>query len=309
MPIQVIGALNAATMSEVVEFRGKKHKFLKDLLFPSSTERVIGTSTVQVDNKTYNPSMAPFVRSTDTAVMIPRQSGGSYSIECPNISLKAPLQASDELLQRRAGQGQIFVGENENANFIRDAVEQDIMDDTMILLDQIEEREEWMVAQGLIGVMNYEVENREAFELTLAKPVSNTVIPAIFWDAANPKPHQDLQGIKTLQNVNNGPNITDGICSLSASQAISKMIEAEELKMDETRRVDVGGEFKAFANQYDEQGVIYLGRINGIDFWEYAQSVTEEDGTTIKLIREKYIEFVSRTAKARKTRRRPGYSG
>jgi len=81
------------------------------------------------------------------------------------------------------------------------------------------------------------------------------------------------------------------------------MIESEELKLDGTRLVDFGGSFSAFANQYEDSGVIYLGRINGIDFWEYGQSVLEEDGTEIPLIREKYIEFVSRAPKAQNMRR------
>jgi len=151
MPVQVIGALEAATLSEVVERRGKSHSFLTALLYPPATHRVIGTSTVQVDEKTYNPSMAPFVRTTDEAVMIPRSTGSSYSVTCPNIALKAPLQASDELLNRRAGSNTILIHEGENADIIANNVEQLIVDDTMVLLDQVEEREEWMVAQGLIG--------------------------------------------------------------------------------------------------------------------------------------------------------------
>ena len=45
--------------------------------------------------------------------------------------------------------------------------------------------------------------------------------------------------------------------------------------------------------QFNEQGVIWLGRVAGIDFWEYGRSATL-NGASVDMIRAKYIEFVSR---------------
>jgi len=299
---QVIGTLDAATLTTAVNRDGKNHRFLTALLYPRSTWRTQTTRTIQVDEMTYNPIMAPFVKAHEEGVMLPRPDGSSYAVTMPYISLKMPLSATEELLTRRAGQSTILINEGEDVDVITTNLNQAILDDTRTLADSIEEREEWMVAQGLIGTMTYAVSNRAAFSLTLAKPVGNTITPAVYWDQSAPKPHQDLQTVKEVQSDNDGPLITDGICSRTAAHAIYAMVEDNLLKLDKTRDVDYGGRISAFANQFSDEGVIYIGRINSIDFWEYAQSVTEEDGTKTKLIRSGYIEFVSRTSKARKMR-------
>jgi hypothetical protein len=299
---QVIGTLDAANLTSVVNRDGKNHRFLTELLFPRSTWIPRETTTVQVDEMTYNPIMAPFVEAHEEGVMLPRPEGSSYAVTMPYISLKQPLSATKELLQRRAGQSTILIAPGERADVITSNLNRAILQDVRTMNDSIEEREEWMVAQGLIGTMTYSVANRASFQLTLAKPVGNTITPAVYWDQANPTPHQDLQTVKEVQSDNDGPIITDGICSRTAARAIYAMIETEELKLDETRGVDYGGRVSAFANQFSDEGVLYIGRINSIDFWEYAQSVKDEDGTETKLIRSGYIEFVSRTRKARQSR-------
>ena len=288
-----IEAIDTRVLNGVVMREEKSHRFLTDLLFPTSTWLPISGEEVQIDQDVFDPIMAPFVETNGEAVMLSRQSGDTYAVKCPNISIKEPLTASAELLKRTAGDSAILTGPRED--IVRRNLNRLIAKDTRLMMSSVSEREEWMVAQMLRGAITYSVSNRANFSLTFNKPAGNTISPTVKWDNSSATFLQDIQSVKRQQNLNNGPNITDAICSTEAAQAIEAAVEAGDLAYDNQRNVPVGA-FEAFINDYNEQGVIFLGTIGNIRFWEYGESVKEEDrSTTEKLIRAGYIEFISRT--------------
>lgn len=291
-----IEAIETRVLNGVVQVEEKTHRFLTDLLFPQRTWLPIQTAEVQIDQDVFDPIMAPFVETNGEAVQLSRQSGNTYSVKTPYIPVKMTLTGSEELLKRSAGQSAILAPVG-GVDVISENLTRLVANDTRTLMTSISEREEWMIAQMLQGTITYSAENRANWTVAFNKPAGNNVVPATYWDQAGATFLTDLQDIKRIQNGNNGPGITDAICSTEAGQAITAAVEAGDLAYDNDRNVPVG-RFSAFVEDYNEQGVIYLGTIGNIRFWEYGESVKEEDRvTTEKLIRPGYIEFVSVTQK------------
>ncbi len=294
-PVAPIGALECRRLTRAVTFMDKHHAFLRKLLFPVTTEDPLATTSVQIDNVRYTPKMAPFTLPESEAAMMPRFSGDSLTVETPNISLKMPLSATQELLMRQAGESEILIPGG--TDVISRRLKKKVGEDVRIVIDAVNEREEWMIAQILRGAISYSSATRAAFTITFDKPAGNTITLSTFWNQTDPTPLVDIETlVKRTQSNNNGPVITDAICGESASDAFMALLESGALKLDLTRSLAVGQ--ASFEEQFDETGVKYMGSINRIRFWEYSQSVIDEEGNSEELIRTKFIEFVSVTRKA-----------
>lgn len=296
-----IGALETRVLTRVVNVIAKQHTFLMNQLFPPSTHRPINRSAIQYDQLTENRYMAPFTTVNGDAAMLKGETGDSITITTPLIKMKDPVQSSDDIFKRMAGQTDILAG---TTDVTMEYIESEIAKGLARMESSIQEREEWMVSQCLQGAISYKVENRANFTITLNKPAGNTIVPTSgeFWDETNARPLTDIDTkIKRRNNEVNGPRLTVGVCGLEAADAIRKQVEDEVIKLDTQRYVEYNSRIE-FGNEFTESGAIYLGRLGGIDHWEYAEAVKDEDGTSTDLIRAKYIEYFSTTPQALRDR-------
>lgn len=296
MAADPILALEARQLTRVVNRTERPRRALTSLLFPDSTHELLTTETVQVDELTGTDEMAPFIEKDGEAIAVGADSGSSYTLDTPMISVKRALTASKMLFERQAGQTQIFTSEGQDV--AGEAIIRQIAKDVAKMERTVNKREEWMIAQLLVGVISYSVEGGASFTITTAKPSGNQfVAPGGVWTGATPTPLHDIKVVQRVLNDNEVGQATDAIGDVTAADALDALLESDTLKLDNTRNVEVGE--ATLIAMYEANGMRYIGRIGGVRFWEYnAKFPADGTGTLTSFIRAGYFEFFSTAQEA-----------
>lgn len=286
----IITALEKRAMTAVVNKRYKGKKALTSLLFPLSSELNLTHEWVHVDVLTGEAGMAPFIEKNGKAIAVGQLNGESYMLETPNINIKRPITASEELLKRQAGES-VFSPNGDDV--YRDAMEAQITRDLDFMEELIENRVEWMIAQLLQGEISYSVEGGASFKITTAKPAGNTFTVSNLWDGASPAPLNDIKAAKRVVQPYAAPGFQIALCGENASNAISKMLEEDTIKAIKNDSGIVAGMGDLIAD-FQENGMLYLGTFGGIPFFEYAGTyIADGTGTVTPFIRTDYVEFIA----------------
>lgn len=285
MSVNPLEAITTRELTRVVNREKRPRRALSAMFFPQSTHRNLTTEYAQVDELTGNQELAPFIDVNGEAVAVGQNNGRSYMLETPMISVKRPMTAQKLLLQRMMGSTTVF-GSAYDENIIKQ-----IAKDTARLEAAIANREEWMIAMSLRGAISYENEDTGAsIKIDLRKPAGNDfVAPNGIWTTGSPKVRQDIRAIKKLANDNEVNTPTVAIGDTTAATALYELIRTGVVVLDKdanTRNLDT-----AMSVDYSEMGMNYIGMIDGIDFWEYNASFTDQ-GVTSTFIRPGYFEFV-----------------
>lgn len=288
-----IDELKQVTMTEVVNNIDSPNQFLKRLLF--SRHRSLPTETIEIDVVSRGREVAPFVRKNGEGIMVGARTAKGHSVEAPNIRIKRPLTSSELLYNREPG-GVIY---NPTAAQVANRVQRQIADDLQDMGDMITNAEEWLCALAIQGTISYEVEDQEVFTITLPRPSANTIVLTTFWndaDKTKPRPLQNILAAKKVVADDGSPALTDAICGASAADAILELAESDNLPAFKRDSGISAGDI-TFASQFSDDGVIFLGTMGGIRFWSYPRTVSL-NGSSVAMIRDKYVEFVSRSPAA-----------
>ena len=290
MSIGIIAATDKVALTDVVNKRETGKRALTAMLFGSETEELLTTEYLQVDQLTGQNGMAPFVEKDGKAVAIDRLSGDSYIVECPSVNLKAPLTCNDFLLKRQAGEmNMIRNGEDVYGN----AAERQIREDVLTIDDLVENRKEWMVSQLLQGAISYSVEGKAAFTITTSKPAGNTFTVADLWSTSDAKILRDIKRAKRVVQPYSAPGFTAALCGQGASDALTDLVEAGIIKPIATDSGVMAG-MATLIEDYQTNGMLYLGTFGGVPFFEYAGTyLADGTGTPTPFIRNDYAEFVT----------------
>lgn len=288
MAVNPIEAITTRELTRLVNREDRPRRGLTAMFFPMSTHRTLDTEYAQVDELTGSQELAPFVTVNGEAVAVGQGNGQSYMLETPMISVKRALTAQQLLMQRAAGSPVVFsngrdvLGENATAQIAKD---------TARLEASVDNREEWLIAMSLRGQIDYEnPETGAVISIDLRKPAGNDfVAPNGLWTGGSPKPRLDIKDIKRLANNNEVSAPTDAVGDSTAADAMYALIESEVLKWDKD-----GGTYNpsvSMVNNYEDNGMSFMGVIAGVRFWEYNASYTDQ-GVTASFIRPGYFEFV-----------------
>lgn len=281
-----------ATLTSMINEAKSPNQFLKRFLYGSHESLI--TETIEVAVQVGGRVMAPFVRKNGQAIMVDGRTSEAHHVEAPNIRIKRPMEAATLITERPLSTA-IYPNRGE----LNRAIAAKVADDVQVLADQITNAEEWLCAQSLRGVIEYEVEDQEVFTITFPRTAGHSFTDSAPWDvspADTPDIHATFLAVKRLINANAGLAVTDCILGSEASDALMDVVRLQELPLMDNSGVS-HGRYEALVNQYREDGVLYLGRLDGIDFWEYSREV-EVNGSDEPLIRAKYAEFVARTPAA-----------
>lgn len=290
MPVNPLAALETRTMTEVINNRYKPRLPLTVLLFGDGVrQKNLTTETVQLDTLVGSYEMAPFVKKDGVPMSISRKNFDSVTLETPCMKLAMPLTDSDELLQRRAGQADLGVGDSDP---IRQAMIEQIVEDMDAMVTAEEWRVEWMISQLLQGTISYENEDTgAAFTIGTNKPVGNTITVSPLWDQEAATPLKDIaEAVKVTVDAN-GPAPTLALCGANAADAIRDRMEKGWMTSLNTQNGIEAGSGTLVAS-YNELGLCFLGRFGGIDFWEVRATMTVPETGQVPVIRADYIEFI-----------------
>lgn len=297
MPASPINALtDRRTLKKVVDKREKTYGALSNLLYPASIRSNLLEETAQVDVIKGSYGMAPFVKVGQKAVIMDAQNGTSYTIDTPFINIKRPIKYSTQLAKRIAG-GMVFSNTEQLAGLIRQAM----VKDAEYMNTLIDNRIEWMVAKQLTGQISYSVEGQDSFVINSGKPAENDYLVSALWNGGSARPLEDIRDAKAVVSRKSGPMPNTAICGSAAASALRGLIESGSVKpIETTSGVDAGR--ANLLSRIQEDGMMYMGKIGDVDFWEYLGEFIDDNGVTTPLIREDYVEFVSTSATAQASR-------
>lgn len=277
-----IAALDWTALTAAVNEIKSPSQFLRKLLY--SNEDPQHTELIEVSVMTGNRETAPFVKKNAGAFLVGGIGEQFQNIEAPNIRIKRVLEASNLMTKRRAG-SVVMPGKSE----MMSAIDAYIARQTQRMADICTNAEEYLCALSLTGTISYAVDPLESFTITYPKPAGNTVTlaGAALWSASTSTPQTDFYNAKKLMSDEVGLNPTD--CIMSNTAALAFMTNVQVIATLDKLNVSAGG--LSFANQFTDDGAIFLGTFCGIRCWSYPREVIV-NGSSTKLIRNNYVEFV-----------------
>ena len=289
-----LNELKMQTMTAVVEDIKSPNTFLTRFLY--SRRRPVETETIRIDTRSRGRIIAPFVRVNGEGIMVPGREASGYSVTAPNIRIKRPFTPSELLYNRQPG-GVFF---NPAAGAVGSAVQRHIAEDLQDMTDMIANAEEYLVSRTLQGSVAYEVDDQEVFEIDYPRASANNITLSTFWDdndPTEPRPLQDIYRAKEVVNDDGSPALTDAILGKEATAALMELAETGNVPSIKTDSGVRAGSL-TLAENFRDDGVMFLGELGLIRLWSYTRQADFVDGTTVDLIRPKYAEFVSASAAA-----------
>lgn len=263
------------------------NSFLKNLLF--SNHETFPLEHVEMGLLTGDRETAPFVRKDGEAVMVDGYGEKFQTVSFPNIRIKRPMTASELMFKRRPGTV-IFPSRGQQLN----AIEMLVARDAQRMADLIANAEEWLCAMAIRGQISYQAPDGANFQITFPKPAGHTTSASTAWsDHANAEPSKDFLAAKRLIDAAHGLPTTHCIMSQEAAENFLQIKEVKELL--DVRRIFAGG--LDLTQSFQETGALFLGSYMGIQCWEYSRTV-KMAGSSVPLIRDGYVEFVSATREA-----------
>lgn len=285
-----INELRWSSLTPAINEMKSPNQFLKRLLFGNHV--TLSTEDIELSVLNKGREIAPFVRKNGEALLVDGHTETFQTVQAPNIRIKRPFTPSELLYNRRPGTV-IFPTTGEQIS----AVQQHIARDMQVMADLITNSEEYLCALALRGTITYSVSPTEVFQVTYPKPPGNNVTLSTFWDDADPTlpdPEENFHTAKKLLSDEVGLGVTDAIMGEEAAQYF-RFIVKRQGNLGQGPKLDTGR--ITFSEQFDQDGVIFLGTFCGIRCWEYSRSV-DVDGSATPLVRSKYVEFVAATPAA-----------
>lgn len=256
--------------------------FLTNLLF--RTEIELDTEQLEYSVISGDRSMAPFVKKNGRSEMVGGLSEKFYAIEPPNIRISRPMEASQTFFKRRPGTV-VFPDAGQQAS----AIQQAIADDLAYMGSLVDNRIEWLVAMAMRGAISYNTDGNDAWEITFPRAAGHTITltSTDVWSDAASKPHEDFLDAKDLINEATGLNPSHAIMSRTAFDAFRNNANVKD-KLD-NRRMAYG----QIGTSPVINGAVYGGMYEDVEIWCYTRSLKDVDGSSVPLIRDKYVEFVT----------------
>jgi hypothetical protein len=286
-----INELKWSSLTGVVNEMKSPNQFLKRLLFGNVETK--STEDIEISVLTKSREIAPFVRKNGEGIMVPGAGKTFQTVQAPNIRIKRPFTPSQLLYGRQPGTA-IFPTAGEQIS----AIQQHINRDLQVMADMVTNTQEYMAAMVLQGALTYEVEDEEVYQITYPKPASHTITLSTFWDDSTPTDvefNENLHTAKKLCSEEVSLSVSDCVLGTEAGNAFRALVRKGVLKTLDQRAVNGGN--ADFTQQFNDDGAIYLGSLDGIRFWEYVRTVSV-NGVSTPMIRPKYAEFLCVTPAA-----------
>jgi hypothetical protein len=269
------------------------NQFLRRFLYTNN--QTLPTEDIELGFFEKGREIAPFVRKNGEGVMVGGHTQRYATVAAPNIRIKRPFTPSELLFGRQPGTPIFSPGGGAQVS----AVRQHIARDLQVMADMITNAEEYLVAMSLQGTISYEVADGEVFTITYPRAASNNITLSTFWDnttegtydATNAQVFEDIHTVKQVMSDEVGLAPTDAICGSEAASLLRQAAQNGDLAALNNNFNVTAGDMD-LTQQFRDDGVIYLGNLGGIRFWEYGRTA-ELNGVAKNMIRPKYVEFVS----------------
>jgi hypothetical protein len=239
------------------------------------------TRTIDIDIIEGNKKLAPFVSPVEGGVVVTKLGRKMSTVTAPRIRLKTPLSASD--FNERAAGAAVYVTGTDKDRFKKEKIALEQQN----LKDQALRRIHWMCAQALTGKITVTQDNL-SFEIDFLFPTTHKPVldGTNVWTDAGSNPVKDIRTWKRL-GANKGHNLRLAFSTPAATDALLKNEEAR--KMLDNRAINVG--------QLVIDGTDYIGRINGVDIYEFSEEYVDDAGTSHPMLPDRTFTMLDPDAR------------
>lgn len=257
----------------------------KGLLADPVTAVFPGTDNIEFGRERLDREGAPFIPMEAEAVYVGDRSRSMTSMEIPNIAMRKSIRAGDFAHDRSIGD-QIFVSSGSGttqSNSLEARVDRYQRD----MVRRIENTLEWWMSQILdSGSVTYSDSAYDAFTYTFGRAGGNAFAASPTWASASTvQKLEDLQTVKSVVANAEYLSVNVGICGTNAAANI-RGDDDLQVRLDR-RNVDEQGQnsYIDINSPYTMQGAVTpIGRLAGIEFWEYSRSITLLGGSPVNLV-------------------------
>lgn len=288
MPKDIV--LETRTLTGTTNLIKPRANLWQQLLWPTSVWETLPTSTVELSYITGERESAPFVKNGASAILVGGDSESFAVVETPNIRIKRNLDPKYLAQTRHPGMSSFVQSGAE----VLSGAQRYVALQAQRLRERVDNTIEVMCAQLIQGKIAYHVDGGDSFEITLPRDAALDIdlITGKEWDnAVQTDVHiaEDFMLAKDLVAERLGLPVRKVVLGSKATTYFLR--NAEVLKfLENTRNLDVGR--LSLENQFERSGAIRLGTFADLEVWSYARSVSY-NGTTFKLVRDEYAEFIS----------------
>lgn len=260
------------TMLAAVEQMKRSRRFLGTTFFGAAPV-ISPTVHIDIDIIKGRRKMAPFVRPNRPGQVVDRSGSVMRSYKPAYVKPKLETNAG-QLLMRQPGE-HIYSGRTplERAG---DQLARDMED----LDDQINRREEWMIAQALttgeVEVKGDGIDDVVDFQMS----AEHIITEATAWTTSEANPIDDLRKYKSRIAKDSGRTANACVMSSEAAEAFLNNTNVKDRL--NTRRIDLG----QINPQELPDGVTYLGYLNdpGMDLYVYEEWYIGDNGDEAPMI-------------------------
>lgn len=259
-----------------------------------SNHQTLPTESITLDSVQKNRETVPFILKNADPLMVSGATETYATISGPNIAIARPFTPTEILFGRHAG-GPIFISSQDEQISEADRY---MARELQIVADLITNTQEVLCWQMLNGAISYAVNDGSVFTLTAPRDSSLVINPGSgnYLDDTSPDvdPHPLIHSIKRAMEVLDGFQPTDVVMGSEAADAFLSNVFVKDT-LDKFSNAGLGR--VTLEENFREDGVMFLGRLYGLNWWEYSRTVSIA-GVSTDLISKKYGHFIANTAGA-----------
>jgi hypothetical protein len=257
--------------------------FLRDTFFTGRDYPA--TPLIEFDFKRGRRKMAPFVAPLVGGKLMERQGFETRFFRAPRIAPVRALRTPD--LEPRMMGETIY-----SARTPADRAAELLADDAIFCDEAISRREEWMCRNVLVNG-KITVTADTGYQLVIdytessAGAANNHDVPATKWDAAGSDPLADLETarLNTIKASGVSPNVA--LFGVNAAKVFIRNAQVSAL-LDNTRF-----QLATVAPIIDSPSVVRIGRVPGLELYEYAEYFEDDAGTIFPMLPDNFVMVLS----------------
>ena len=296
-----IGVSNPAYWIGMVDEIERPYSQFRDIFLGGSQPILLPTETIDLGRKFGGRMMAPLQVSPSDPTPVGRRSRGIERYDIPYINLSQD-QNVDRLMFDTFLTEQGYEQDSYNEALHNSGISESLIDDMNYMLSMVENREEKMVADAMFhSRIEFIEDGYEAFELDFPRDATATAAlgAGLNWDDVDRADEDSIAATSPLTTSMEAVRIMTKLDRYSPTHvflsggAVSDAFTSHPaLKgtLDDRRR-DASSNMDLF-DRLSEQGGRFLGRLRGLEYWEFNAEVEAFTGGTETFLKPKTAYYM-----------------
>jgi len=238
-------------------------------------KKQVYASHIEVDIVEGRKKIAPITNPNREAPLVSNQTRKKEIYSFPTVKQKKVLDFKD-LVGVPPGYN-LYSGSQDT---MENAKRQKIAEELLELKENVIRQHEYLCCQALSGKINYKLDN-QSYSLDFGMPATHkiTLTNADKWSETTAKVLDNIKAWKRLISTDAGKNAK--IAYMGSDVADVFLNDEKIIKLLDTAKASIG---EVGFEVREKEGVIYHGRLLGVELYEYSEEFTDENNVTKQFI-------------------------